>query len=102
MGCPSVEEHNRILNLRSWRFKSFVIVADEWIPAAERSNILAQKRCCWIQVFGIPLHLRSQDLIRAIGNSCGTFLESNISNWFNDGVRIKIYIQEEIPDDVRI
>ncbi|CAN0913085.1 hypothetical protein LINGRAPRIM_LOCUS296 [Linum grandiflorum] len=29
---------------------------------------MAQNRMCWIQVFGIPLHLLSVDLCREIGN----------------------------------
>ncbi|CAN0904496.1 hypothetical protein LINGRAHAP2_LOCUS23127 [Linum grandiflorum] len=100
MGCASEEEKQRIIGLRIWKFGSFFIAADDWIPEAGRSNVLAKLRTCWIQVFGIPLHLRSNDLFRSIGNFCGAFVEADITNWFKDGIRIKIYVKEDIPDEV--
>ncbi|CAN0858176.1 hypothetical protein LINGRAHAP2_LOCUS7110 [Linum grandiflorum] len=102
MGCPSLDEKRRIFGLKNWKFESFHILADDWIPDAGRSNVLAQRRMCWIQVFGIPLHLRSKELFKAIGDICGNFLEFDVSNWFKDGVRLKIFVNNTIPDEVTI
>ncbi|CAN0907144.1 hypothetical protein LINGRAHAP2_LOCUS24646 [Linum grandiflorum] len=81
-------------------FDSFFILADECIPVACRSNVLAMNKICWVQVFGIPLHLRSVETIRMIGSLCGSYLEADVNNWFNDGIRIKILVKEKIPDEV--
>ncbi|CAN0899727.1 hypothetical protein LINGRAHAP2_LOCUS20444, partial [Linum grandiflorum] len=55
-----------------------------------------------LRIFGIPLHLRSKDLFTAIRDFCGGFLEFDVSNWFKDGVRIKVFVKKEIPDEVLI
>ncbi|CAN0903061.1 hypothetical protein LINGRAHAP2_LOCUS22357 [Linum grandiflorum] len=38
--CSSSKEVDRILNLGLWRFDSFSIQADRWIPVAGRSNVM--------------------------------------------------------------
>ncbi|CAN0917890.1 hypothetical protein LINGRAHAP2_LOCUS30568 [Linum grandiflorum] len=101
MGCLSFEEKKRIMGLKNRNFESFLILTDDWIPEVGQSNVLAQRRMCWLQV-GIPIHLRSKELFKAISDLCGNFLESYVANWFQDGVLLKVFIKDSIPDEVII
>ncbi|CAN0838237.1 hypothetical protein LINGRAHAP2_LOCUS2051 [Linum grandiflorum] len=90
MGYPSIEEKCRIMGIWCWHFDSFRILADDWIPDGDRSNVLACNCFCWIYVYTSPLHLQSAELFKAIGDMCGSFIETDITNWFRDGLRIKV------------
>ncbi|CAN0906754.1 hypothetical protein LINGRAHAP2_LOCUS24431 [Linum grandiflorum] len=48
----------------------------------------------------LVIDLRSKELFHSIGDLCGGFLEYDIPNWFKDGIRIKILVRKEIPDDI--
>ncbi|CAN0906004.1 hypothetical protein LINGRAHAP2_LOCUS23978 [Linum grandiflorum] len=72
-----------------WKFGSFSIQADRWIPEVGRSNVMEKNRLCWIRIYGIPLHIRSLDLIRAIGNHCGRFIEADVQNWVANSIFVE-------------
>ncbi|CAN0875282.1 hypothetical protein LINGRAHAP2_LOCUS10736 [Linum grandiflorum] len=102
LSCPSKEEALRISGLHSSKFEDFIIQSDLWIPEAGCSNVLGKHRLAWIRAFGIPLHLRSCELFQLIEDFCGRFIEVDISNWFADGIRIKIFVEDDIPDEVNV
>ncbi|KAI8026314.1 hypothetical protein LOK49_LG02G00100 [Camellia lanceoleosa] len=61
------------------------ILAGDWLVEARRCRALigghgkdithSQRQSCWIQVLGLPLHLRGEQVFRAIGDRCGGFME---------------------------
>ncbi|CAN0912617.1 hypothetical protein LINGRAPRIM_LOCUS576 [Linum grandiflorum] len=80
-------------------FNGIQIQMDCWIKQAGRSSVMADKEIAWIRARGIPLHLRSKELFRSIGDFCGGFLCSD------DGpglaaVRIKVKASGIIPEEV--
>ncbi|CAN0926378.1 hypothetical protein LINGRAHAP2_LOCUS35308 [Linum grandiflorum] len=97
--CPSADEVQRILHLNRCRFKNIDIQMDVWIEDAGRSSVMSKLEVAWIRVRGIPLHLRSKDLYRCIGDFCGGFIcsEEGVDFTF---VRIKIKASDVIPEEV--
>ncbi|CAN1165554.1 hypothetical protein LINPERPRIM_LOCUS33791 [Linum perenne] len=88
---------SRILALKRWKFKSWDIFMDLWTEVAGRSNCLEVANEAWVVVRGIPLHLRSMDLFRQIGEFCGGFIgaEDGVSL---STIRIKIKRGVVIPE----
>ncbi|CAN0904615.1 hypothetical protein LINGRAHAP2_LOCUS23190, partial [Linum grandiflorum] len=97
--CGTEMEVHRILALNRRRFHNIDIFMDVWIKEAGRSGVMLDQEVAWILVRGIPLHLRSIELFRQIGNYCGRFL-----CWGEGGslgtVRIKIKCLKEIPAEI--
>ncbi|CAN1141486.1 hypothetical protein LINPERPRIM_LOCUS25529 [Linum perenne] len=92
---------SRILDLKRWKFKSWDIFMDLWTEVAGRSNCLEVANEAWVVVRGIPLHLRSMDLFRQIGEFCGGFIgaEDGVSL---STIRIKIKRGAVIPDEIPV
>ncbi|CAN1801739.1 hypothetical protein LINPERHAP1_LOCUS23092 [Linum perenne] len=72
--CASEDEVNRIISLRRFRFKEFDLLLDGWIKQAGRSGVTWESNSAWVVVRGVPLHLRSLDLAKSLGDVLGGFL----------------------------
>ncbi|CAN1279940.1 hypothetical protein LINPERPRIM_LOCUS17236 [Linum perenne] len=99
LACGSISEVNRILELKRWSFGDVRIQMDTWIKMAGRSNVTVESGFAWVIARGIPLHLRSPDLFRQLGDFCGGFLCAedglNLSS-----IRLKVKVGGVIPDEV--
>ncbi|CAN1763040.1 hypothetical protein LINPERHAP1_LOCUS8654 [Linum perenne] len=99
--CSSEMEVKRILDLKRWIFKEWSILLDVWTKMAGRSNMVFDSDNLWISVRGIPLHLRSMELFRQIGEMCGGFVcaEEGLSL---SSIRLKVRAGSLIPDELPI
>ncbi|CAN0904415.1 hypothetical protein LINGRAHAP2_LOCUS23081 [Linum grandiflorum] len=95
--CESKAEVQRIKALGRCRFGSIGIQLDQWIKGAGRSSVAFVDEVVWIQIRGIPLHLRSPDLFKQLGNRCGQFLDFEEMASLSM-VRIKIKMVGAIPE----
>ncbi|CAN1846672.1 hypothetical protein LINPERHAP1_LOCUS38294 [Linum perenne] len=92
---------SRIMALKRWKFKTWDIFMDLWTEAAGRSKCLEAANEAWVVARGIPLHLRSMELFRQIGEFCGGFIgaEDGVSL---STIRIKIKRGALIPDEIPV
>ncbi|CAN1145463.1 hypothetical protein LINPERHAP2_LOCUS14695 [Linum perenne] len=91
----------RIMALKRWKFKGWNILMDVWTESAGRSRYVENSNEAWVVVRGIPLHLRSMELFRQIGEFCGGFVgaEDGLSL---STVRLKVQRNNLIPEEVPI
>ncbi|CAN1157705.1 hypothetical protein LINPERHAP2_LOCUS21703 [Linum perenne] len=99
--CSSVAETERILALKRWKFKGWDILMDVWTKTAGRSRCLEDSNVAWVVARGIPLHLRSMELFRQLGEACGGFVgaEDGLSL---STIRLRIQTGALIPDEIPI
>ncbi|CAN1188571.1 hypothetical protein LINPERHAP2_LOCUS39413 [Linum perenne] len=97
--CDSKVKVDRILSLNRNKFGDVLILFDRWIPEAGRSKVLAGEKVEWTTIRGILIHLRSSDLFRQIGSSCGFFLAFETCSSLSS-VRIKIKRTGILPESV--
>ncbi|CAN1277278.1 hypothetical protein LINPERPRIM_LOCUS16283 [Linum perenne] len=100
--CPSKEAVDRILALNRYLYGSSQIFFDRWTSEAGRSSCFLKQRVEWIVVRGIPLHLRSVDLFRALGESCGGFVDYDDRLCPLNSVRIKIKLTRDLPKILKL
>ncbi|CAN1826151.1 hypothetical protein LINPERHAP1_LOCUS31426 [Linum perenne] len=101
MFCDSKDKVDRILALNRCSFGNIVLQIDKWIPEAGRSKVLLDSEVVWITTRGIPLHLRSADLFRQLGEVCGVFLEFEESPSLSS-VRLKIKLKGSLPEEIPV
>ncbi|CAN1334943.1 Blue copper protein 1b [Linum perenne] len=101
LSVSSLEVVQRILALKRWKFKDWDILMDVWTEAAGRSRWLDKSKEGWVVVRGIPLHLRSMELFREIGDLCGGFIGAEDGLSFST-IRIKIKKGALIPEELPI
>ncbi|CAN1795052.1 hypothetical protein LINPERHAP1_LOCUS20482, partial [Linum perenne] len=99
--CCSKLEVNRICALKRVRFGNFHIFLDVWIKEAGRSGVLRDSDLAWVSVRGVPLHLRSQDLARNLGEALGGFIEWSVVGDLST-LRIKVKKGNEFPSAILI
>ncbi|CAN1759419.1 hypothetical protein LINPERHAP1_LOCUS7119 [Linum perenne] len=99
--CGSSDKVNRIIALDRWLFGKIVIQLDRWIPEAGRSGVLLSKDVVWATIRGIPLHLRSSDLFRQLGDVCGRFQSFEKGDSLSS-VRICFTLKGGIPEEIPI
>ncbi|CAN1758191.1 hypothetical protein LINPERHAP1_LOCUS6740, partial [Linum perenne] len=97
--CSSAKEVNRAVSLGRWRFQGFTILLDVWIKEAGRSSVLLDFDVAWVVVRGIPLHLRSTELFRSLGEACGGFV-SHSGGADLSLIRIKIKLRGAVPAEI--
>ncbi|CAN1254564.1 hypothetical protein LINPERPRIM_LOCUS8685 [Linum perenne] len=73
----------------------------EWISAAGRSAVSLNRGVVWVLARGIPVHLRSVDLFRTIGDLCGIFLGFEDAGDLNS-IRLKIQVKKDFPKAVSL
>ncbi|CAN1220451.1 hypothetical protein LINPERPRIM_LOCUS1905 [Linum perenne] len=69
--CTSEEEVERIISLNRWEPPGHKIRADRWCCGAGTSNVESKRGWVWAFVRGIPVHLRSEALMRDIKSFFG-------------------------------
>ncbi|CAN1279443.1 hypothetical protein LINPERPRIM_LOCUS17024 [Linum perenne] len=91
----------RIMALKRWKFKDWSILMDTWTETAGRSQCLEKSNEAWVVVRGIPLHLRSIELFRKIGEFCDGFIcaEDGLSL---SSIRLKVKRGALIPEEAPI
>ncbi|CAN1137874.1 hypothetical protein LINPERHAP2_LOCUS10333 [Linum perenne] len=99
--CGSKSKLEQIIAVNRRSFFGILISLDKWIPGAGCSAVLAKDRVIWFTVSGIPIHLRSSDLIRQLGMVCGDFLDFEACNSLSS-VRIKIRQSGKLPEAIQI
>ncbi|CAN0908240.1 hypothetical protein LINGRAHAP2_LOCUS25183 [Linum grandiflorum] len=72
--CNSMEEADRVVAFRRTRFGQVEIQLDRWIKGAGRSAVSMEADMVWLLIRGLPLHLRSEELFKSLGERCGKFL----------------------------
>ncbi|CAN1837356.1 hypothetical protein LINPERHAP1_LOCUS35074 [Linum perenne] len=82
-------------------FEGLPLLLDKWIPSAGRSNVLVNEDVVWVTGRGIPLHLRSTDLFRQLGDACGQFLGFENGDSLSS-VRLKVRLTGVLPEEVPI
>ncbi|CAN1157851.1 hypothetical protein LINPERHAP2_LOCUS21791 [Linum perenne] len=97
--CSSEMEVKRILDLKRWIFKEWSILLDIWTKMAGRSNLVLDSDYLWISVRGIPLHIRSMELFRQIGEMCGGFVSAE-EGLSMSSIRLKVKAGSLIPDEL--
>ncbi|CAN1164339.1 hypothetical protein LINPERHAP2_LOCUS25521 [Linum perenne] len=95
----SKEKVLKIKALNRCRFGSVVILLDEWIPEAGRSNVSFEEDVVWVTISGIPLQLRSSELFKELGDLCGDFLSYD-DRCSLSSVRLKIRLRGSVPEDI--
>ncbi|CAN1823074.1 hypothetical protein LINPERHAP1_LOCUS30223 [Linum perenne] len=95
--CASPAEVRRILALDRRSFGSFVLLLGPWTTMAGRSRVAWDANIAWMEVKGIPLHLRSTELARCVGEVCGDYLEMAEGNDLSS-FRVKVKIRGELPE----
>ncbi|CAN0857144.1 hypothetical protein LINGRAHAP2_LOCUS6665 [Linum grandiflorum] len=93
----SKEEVTRVRTLGRWTFRDRKIVADGWFPFAGRSSVALERGVSWVKLDIIPLHLRSDSLLRQLGSFCGKVLEIDETGCTWNSVRIKIFSKGFLP-----
>ncbi|CAN1191805.1 hypothetical protein LINPERHAP2_LOCUS41222 [Linum perenne] len=99
--CGSKARVDRIIALRRWMFGQIPLQLDSWIPNAGRSRVLLDDDIVLVTIRGIPIHLRSPDLFRQLGDICGSFLSFKDAGSLSS-VRLKIKLKGSIPDEIPI
>ncbi|CAN1177791.1 hypothetical protein LINPERHAP2_LOCUS33312 [Linum perenne] len=99
--CSSAQEVNRIIALKRTKFGKLGLRLDAWIKAAGRSSVLLDSGVAWVTIRGIPLHLRSNELMKSLGEACGGFLASSRSNDLSS-FRIKVKLQGKLPKTIPV
>ncbi|CAN0897823.1 hypothetical protein LINGRAHAP2_LOCUS19339, partial [Linum grandiflorum] len=98
---PTEDDVARVIRLGRWRFREWTLEADRWFPFAGRSRVTAGRGVVWLKVAGIPVHLRSINLFKCLGDCCGQFLDYKDLGCSWNEVRVKIRgrgaISRQIP-----
>ena len=70
------EEADKVL-LRGHRwFKESILHLDRWDPKVGCSQNDERAKSVWVRIVGLPLHFKSQEAFRKIGDCCGRFCHS--------------------------
>ncbi|CAN1132626.1 hypothetical protein LINPERPRIM_LOCUS30184 [Linum perenne] len=96
--CQSSAEVDRIMSLGRTRFGTSQVFFDKWTLTAGRTEVLGASQMMWILARGIPLHLRSVDLFRQIGDLCGGYIDHDNKNCLFNSVRIKVGASSSCPE----
>ncbi|CAN1152601.1 hypothetical protein LINPERHAP2_LOCUS18844 [Linum perenne] len=99
--CGSSAQVDRILSSERWCFDQVVLQIDKWIPEAGRSGVLSNEDVVWVTIRGIPLHLRSQELFRQLGETCGHYLGFESGDTLSS-IRIRLRLKGAIPAEIPI
>ncbi|CAN1805383.1 hypothetical protein LINPERHAP1_LOCUS24254 [Linum perenne] len=99
--CDSSAQLEHILSSDRWCFNQILLQLDKWIPEAGRSGVLLTEDVVWVTIRGIPLHLRSQELFRQLGEICGHYLGFESGDTLSS-IRIRLRLKGDIPTEIPI
>ncbi|CAN1181585.1 hypothetical protein LINPERHAP2_LOCUS35486 [Linum perenne] len=99
--CSSTQVVNRTLALNRVIFGKIEIKMDAWITMAGRSSVLMDSDVAWVSIRGIPLHLRSNDLVKSLGEACGVFLVAAEGSDLSSA-RVKVRLRGSFPSTISV
>ncbi|CAN1292087.1 hypothetical protein LINPERPRIM_LOCUS21411 [Linum perenne] len=96
--CRSRDEVDRICRIRRCSFGSFRLLIGSWSEMAGCTEMMEKLHLEWVVAKGIPLHLRSNELFRSLGDLCGGFVDvdEKLCDW--NSVRLKVSAGSLIPE----
>ncbi|CAL1393564.1 unnamed protein product [Linum trigynum] len=97
---PSFQEAMRIKELVHLRFKSFRLDLKIWDEGLYHPCSLSGDE--WILVTGIPIQLKSVNLLRALGEFFGKLIGIDWASWSLPFVRIRVSTTLGIPEEIPI
>ncbi|CAI0383832.1 unnamed protein product [Linum tenue] len=97
--CPSIQQALRIKAFDQCRYKSFVMDISHWSEISLKHDVSSAR---WVMVSGIPVHLKSVNLIRSIGEFCGSLVEIDWNHWTSDVIRLGVRVVGELPERIPI
>ncbi|CAN1849818.1 hypothetical protein LINPERHAP1_LOCUS39549 [Linum perenne] len=72
---------------------------DGWIPEAGRSRVLLEDDFVWLTIRGIPIHLRSSELFKQLGESCGCFIRAEDGDSLSS-IRVCVKLRGSLPEEI--
>ncbi|CAN1811099.1 hypothetical protein LINPERHAP1_LOCUS26129 [Linum perenne] len=99
LSCGSEVSVQRILALNWFWFGDIEILLDVWIPEAGRSRVLLEEDVVWVTIRGIPIHLRSPELFRQLGEFCGSFIQAEDEDSLSS-IRVCLKLRGSIPEEI--
>ncbi|CAN1835703.1 hypothetical protein LINPERHAP1_LOCUS34509 [Linum perenne] len=93
--CSSEAEASRVLALGRTLYGTSKVFLDRWTVEAGRTTVLKKQDEAWIRVSGIPLHLRSDELFRGIGEKCGGYVEHQEAGCRLNEIRVKVRLSKD-------
>ncbi|GMP54084.1 hypothetical protein CsSME_00019354 [Camellia sinensis var. sinensis] len=89
---------------RRWSVGGRDLLLEWWSPLAMSisGKLSSPEENVWIRVVGLPVHLRGEDVYRAIGDRCGGFVEADESSVDLGGIRLRARRSEHIPSRVSV
>ncbi|CAN1126486.1 hypothetical protein LINPERHAP2_LOCUS3457 [Linum perenne] len=95
--CSSAAEVDRIVVLNRVLYGGSEIFLNRWSPVVGRTSVLQNRGQVWITAKGLPLHLRSVEVFKGIGDACGGYVEHEASGGRLSFARIKVSVKQELP-----
>nr|POF06717.1 uncharacterized protein CFP56_47089 [Quercus suber] len=79
-----------------WNFDNNLLLLCRWKKGLSAANIVFSHSPFWVQVWGVPFELMSEDTAKDIGNKIGIFLEADKRSWQADQARY-MRVRTELP-----
>ena len=64
-----------------WNFDNNLLLLCRWRKGLTTANIIFSHSPFWVQVWGVPFELMTEDTRRDIGNTMGNFVEMDKRSW---------------------
>ena len=74
MGFDLMEEADWVMENGSRICRGEALLLERWTPSTGCTRCNSQNQEAWIRVFGLPLHLWTEEILVKIGDSCGGFV----------------------------
>ncbi|CAN1324722.1 hypothetical protein LINPERPRIM_LOCUS33212 [Linum perenne] len=100
--CSSEEEVRRILSLGRWEFPGHRVRADKWMPRSGTSDVVERRGWEWVKITRIPLHLRSDALLRDIARCVGVSAVVDEARGSLNECWVRVQNADRIPEGVRL
>uniref|UniRef100_A0A7N2KXV8 DUF4283 domain-containing protein n=1 Tax=Quercus lobata TaxID=97700 RepID=A0A7N2KXV8_QUELO len=81
-----------------WNFANNLLLLCRWKKGMSAANIVFSHSPFWVQVWGVPFELMTEDTARDIGNRIGIFLEVDKRSWQADQAKY-MRVRAELPLD---
>ena len=81
-----------------WNFDNNLLLLCRWKKGMSVANIVFSHSPFWVQVWGVPFELMTEDIARDIGNRIGIFLEVDKRSWQADQAKY-MRVRIELPLD---
>ena len=79
-----------------WNFDNNLLLLCRWRKGLKAANIIFSHSPFWVQVWGVPFELMTEDTGRDIGNTMGMFVEMDKHSWQMEQAKF-MRIRVELP-----